>query len=427
MSPSFSSAILSACALLSLITSSASGGLKAGQTELVSLGLGDLPGNDDCFTSSLSADGRFVAFSTRATNLTQPPGNGKSQIVLRDLKRGRTTLVSRSGLVAGNDHSFTPAISANGRYVAFESESTNLVAGDSNGKQDIFRYDRKRDELVKVSVGYEGAQVSNDCYGASVSRDGRFVAFVTRSVNVTGRFGDGTAHGYLRDMRSGVTTRISVNTAGYIADDDTWRVAISDDGRLVAFSSEADNLDPATSTSHVNVFLRDTRLGYTSLVSRGLNGAPSNGDSQFPAISGNGRFLSFSSTASNLTTGDNSAERDVHVWDRKQQRTQRFEISWDGGFADCEFLSLSRNGSRIAVQAHKENTPAAEDDEGRVYVIKRKNGKATAASVNSTEELADTPSYGAGISANGKFAAFSSRASNLGVPGGVRHVYLRRP
>lgn len=426
MSTKSTATLISALALLAVSLPLAEGGIKPGKTVLVSKGLGNLPANGFCAGPRISADGRHVVFISSALNMTQPGGNGKNQIVLRDMKTGKNTLVSRAGSVAGNDHSYGAQISANGRFIVFSTSATNLLANDTNEKKDVYRFDRKSGNLAKVSVGYLGAQVSADCSSTGVSRNGRFVVFISTAVNIVGHIGDGTRHVYVRDMKTQVTSRVSVNTQGYNADEDSWSATISDDGRFIAFDSRAGNLDPLSGSGRYNVFLRDRKLGFTHLITRGVGGS-ADGNSYGSTISGNGRYIAFTSEATNLVVGDQNGARDLFVWDRKRNRVQRFAFGWESEVAECTYVTISRNGSRLSAVATKENGGLPDDDEFRTYLVKRKTAKSTLTSVNSRGEIADAPCYSGSISANGQYVVFGSGASNLPGANVFRSIYLRRP
>jgi len=209
----------------------------------------------------------------------------------------------------GNGQSAGPAISANGRYIAFTSEGTNLVAGDTNDAQDVFVRDRITGATTRVSISTRGTQADGSSFGpAAISASGRYIAFSSSATNLVA----GTTGGvFVRDRVAGTTTLVSVATSGAKAVG--GEPAISADGRYVAFISEASNLVAGDTNERPDVFVRDRVRGTTTRVSVATRGAQANQRSSEPAISANGRYVAFSSDASNLVRGDTNGSSDVFV------------------------------------------------------------------------------------------------------------------
>jgi Tol biopolymer transport system component len=276
--------------------------------------------NDPSSDPASSGDGRAVAFDSIATNLVAGDTNAEIDIFVRDRQTAETTRVSvASDGTQTNDLSVLPAINADGRYVAFESEATNLVPGDSNGRRDIFVRDRQTAETTRVSVASDGTQGSSE-FGfsqgadASISAEGRFVAFQAGFPNLV----PGDANTcvslpnlppgecpdiFVHDRQTGQTTRVSVASDGTQANDQSFRPAISADGRRVAFTSDAANLVLMDSNRVGDVFVRDRQAGTTVRVSVASDGAQANDSSFLPAISGDGAAVAFFSAATNLVVG----------------------------------------------------------------------------------------------------------------------------
>jgi Tol biopolymer transport system component len=228
-----------------------------------------------------------------------------------------------------NGASFEPAISADGRFVAFYSDSSNLVAGDTNGTWDVFVRDRKAQVTRRVSVGPGGQQANRDSYGQpAISAHGRFVAFASGATNLVA--GD-TNRGYdvfVRDRVAQVTRRVSVGPGGQQADGDTssFSPTISAHGRFVTFWSQAPNLVAGDTNGTDDVFVRDRVAQVTRRVSVGPGGREANGESWESAISAHGRLVAFTSYATNLVAGDTNGAYDVFVRDRVAQVTQRVSV-----------------------------------------------------------------------------------------------------
>jgi Tol biopolymer transport system component len=228
--------------------------------------------------------------------------------------QGTTERVSLGpGGAQGNGDSAFPAISPGGRFVAFQSEANDLVAGDTNGSRDVFVRDRQMGTTRRVSVGQGGVQGDYSSYGPAISADGRFVAFRSSASNLVPSDTNGSPDVFVRDRRTRTTRRVSVGQGGVQGDSSSQSPALSTHGRFVAFASEATNLVPGDTNESGDVFVRDRRTRKTERVSVGRNGAQTNSNSFSPSISADGRFVAFSSDATNLVPGDTNRATDVFV------------------------------------------------------------------------------------------------------------------
>ena len=263
--------------------------------------------------------GPFIAFESDATNLVPGDTNGRRDIFVRDLVTGSTLRVSvDSAGRQANGPSSSPVISATGRIVAFESDATNLVPGDTNGKRDIFVYDLVTKSTTRVSVDSLGRQANGPSYNPATASDGRFVAFESDATNLVPSDFNGRRDVFLHDVVAGSTTRVSVDSSGREANGPSFNAATSSDGRFVAFDSDASNLVPQDSNGVRDVFLRDVRAGSTTRVSVDTAGRQAvGGASGGPAISTDGRFVAFESDATNLVLNDTNGKRDVFLHDMK--------------------------------------------------------------------------------------------------------------
>src|SRR5437867_4406185 len=240
--------VLSAVTLLLL---TALGGRSAGAqtTVRVSVASDGTEGNDVSLGSALSADGRFVAFDSAATDLVAGDTNGVSDVFVHDRQTGTTERVSvASDGAQGNGSSglvtfaFPPALSADGRFVAFVSFATNLVAGDTNGATDVFVHDRQAGTTERVSVASGGSQSNGSNVGSALSADGRFVAFQSAATNLVADDTNGATDVFVHDRQTGTTERMSVASDGSQGNGFNAGPALSADGRFVAFHSTATNL-----------------------------------------------------------------------------------------------------------------------------------------------------------------------------------------
>jgi hypothetical protein len=286
------------------------------RTELVSI-TSDVPGNGDSQGPAISDDGGLVAFSSEATNLDPHDGDAGRDVYVRDLVAHTTKLVSvdPTGTTRGNAESFAPAISGNGRFVAFWSKATNLVAGTSGATWGVYVRDLLMDQTERVDLTPAGAQSvgSADPSGPpAISGDGRFVAFGSSAADIVAADVDSDADIFVRDRTSGTTVLASVGALGP-ANAAALSPSISMYGRFVAFRSAATNLVDGDTNGKVDVFVRDLQENTTKRVSVSSAGVEANADCSGAVISPVGRTIAFDSAATNLVTSDGNSTSDVFV------------------------------------------------------------------------------------------------------------------
>lgn len=289
-----------------------------------------LPGaqtNQASYPTSISPDGRFVVFTSSASNLAVGDTNGGKDVFVRDRdpdadgdlteNNATTTLVSRAtgvGPPAGG-RSDNGQISADGRHVAFFSEATDLVAGGQNGG--VFVRDLAANTTVAVSRP-DGAGPSLGGEDPSISADGRYVAFTGPS-DLLGGVAPPSSRVFVRDLVAATTALVSLAGDGSAADGLSRRPALSADGRFVAFESNASNLTGRSASQQREIFVRDRQADTTTLVTRAVSGE-TNGGSGFPLISADGRFVAFHSGATNLVEPATNAGA-VFVRDLQERST----------------------------------------------------------------------------------------------------------
>jgi hypothetical protein len=406
---------------------------RAQVTERVSVASNGTPGNAASGTGgiSVSADGRYVAFSSYATNLVPGDTNGFSDIFVRDRQAGTTERVSvDSGGGQSNGDSFYPSISSDGRYVAFHSSANNLVFSDANNASDIFVHDRQIGTTELVSVDSNELQGNGGSLYPSISADGRYVAFQSSATNLVPGDTNMSVDVFVRDRQNGTTERVSVDSTAAQANASSYAPSISADGNFVAFHSLATNLVTIDTNLSSDVFVRDRSGGTTSLVSLDSSGIQANGNSYYPSISSDGRFVAFWSSASNLVPGDTNGVVDVFVRDRQTGTTQRVSVDSNGLQANggSYYPSISSDGRYVAFWSIATNLVVADTNGvSDVFLRDRQVGTTERDSVTSAGVQGNDDSYSPAISADGRYVAFYSVATNL-VPGdtnGVGDVFVR--
>jgi Tol biopolymer transport system component len=289
---------------------------QSGVTTRVSLGSAGQQSNNSSVMPSITPDGRYLAFSSGATNFTPGVAWGPLRVFVRDLQTGVTTLTSVSAVgAAANGECWLPAISDDGRVVAFESNASNLVPGDTNGTWDIFAHDMVTGVTSRVSVTASGTEANQGSASPSFSFDGRFVAFMSAATNLIPNDTNGVQDAFVHDRLTGAIVRVSVNSGGVEANGWTIEPYLSADGRRVAFRSGASNLVPADTNGTIDVFLHDLLTGTTSRVSEATGGVQVSGFNGYIALSNSGRFIAYHSTAMDLVPGDYNGTVDVFVTD----------------------------------------------------------------------------------------------------------------
>ena len=264
------------------------------------------------FFSSISGDGNYVAFYSAATNLVAGDTNGSLDVFVHNRTTGVTERVSvDSGGGEGNMDSADPSISSDGRYVAFASQASNLVAGDTNGSWDVFVHDRDTGTTSRASVASGGAQGGDDSWYPAISGDGDYVAFESLATNLVAGDSNGVWDVFVRNLATGATSRVSVSSASEQAGDSSYGAAISSDGQYVVFASLAGDLSASDTTVSSDIFVRDRTAGTTSLVSVDSGGDQGDSHSYSPTISGDGLVVAFVSEADDLVAGDTNGQPDA--------------------------------------------------------------------------------------------------------------------
>ncbi len=332
---------------------------------------------------SISDDGRYVAFDSNANNLVPDDTNGRTDAFVHDRLTGITERVSLTTNGAeGNNDSGGPVISANGNYVVFSSWASNLVTGDTNGVIDLFVHDRNARTTERVSVDSNGIQGNRDSRYPAISADGGFVAFVSESSNFVAGDTNGKADIFVHDRGTGTTVRVSVASDGSQATGPAvfgfaFFPSISADGRYVAFGSAATNLVPGDTNDGEDIFVHDRSTGVTERVSVASNGAQADGGTNsHTAISADGRYVAFHFFANNLVPGDTFDGADVFVHDRSTGETERVSVASNGAQADDGSLAgaISADGGVVAFASFATNLVSGDTNGVEDVFVHVRNG-----------------------------------------------------
>ncbi|UCB54119.1 MAG: PD40 domain-containing protein [Thiotrichales bacterium] len=328
-------------------------------TDQGTLGLEAFNGSPfDELNPSVSSSGRFVVFDGAASvsNLVLDDTNGFDDIFMHDTQSGETVRVSvpnladQAGLgTQANSDSERACVSDDGRYVGFMSSATNLVTGDNNNDNDVFVHDRQTGATELVSRhtdGTPGDDRSGDCV---ISSDGNIVAFFSNATTLVTGDSNGGADIFVHDRASGTTTRVSVDSAGNEGTgggfSGSFSPSISGDGRYVVFYSRYTNLVADDTNDETDIFVHDRSTGETSrvsvpnLVDQGTLGFEADGESLYPAISDDGRYVAWASNSTNLVLNDTNNFYDIFVHDRQTGRTARVNVDENGNEMTTGFMS----------------------------------------------------------------------------------------
>jgi Tol biopolymer transport system component len=406
-------------------------------TILASVDSNGAQGGKDSFDPWISADGRYVGFmSYNDLGGTPGERFVHSDVYLRDRSSGTTERISvNSNEVTGNSFSYNASLSADVRYVSFLSFSTNLVPGDTNGPYpvglDVFVRDRLSGTTQRMSVASNGAQANGESYAPSISADGRWVVFYSDATNLVAGDTNAAWDVFIHDRQAGATERVSVDSNGMQGSGASSLPSVSADGRFVAFASVAGDLVPGDTNAASDVFVRDRQSGTTERVSLDSSGAQGNDASSFPSISADGRFVAYYSSASNLAAGDTNGKRDIFVRDRQTATTERISLDSLGmeGDGDSSAPCISPDGRYVAFQSASTNlVPVDTNGYVDVFVRDRRNGTTQRVSLdsNGAQGIGASGIYGPTISSGGRFVAFDSHASFVAADtNSVHDVYVR--
>jgi Tol biopolymer transport system component len=415
------------------------GGTASAQvTRRISFGVGGVQANGDSDGVSITPDGRYILFSSQATNLIPGDTNGVGDVFVLDLQTGtmERVNVATGGAEAGGGGGAD--ITPDGRFVLITSYAGDLVDGDTNSRLDAFVHDRWSGTTERVSIASDGTQGNDHSFGEGISDDGRFVVFDGWGTNLVPGDTNAVWDIFVRDRLNGTTERVSVDSNGVEGNDFSNGCAISPDGRYVAFVSLASNLVPGDTNRVRDVFLHDRQTGTTVRESVDPNGGEADGECYDSAcFSVDGRILMFTSIASNLVPGGTNGMENVFLRDLQLNQTEVASLAWDGSYGNGHsFPSAISSDGRFVTFSSRATNLVSGDTNGcmDLFVRDRQSGTTERASVSSGGAQGNADPYGysvfgGAVPDDGGFTVFSSRASNM-VPGDTNaatDLFLRDP
>lgn len=380
-------------------------------------GAGVVEANEQSAAPRISADGTAVVFESLASNLVDGDANNASDVFRVLLATGALECASlNAGGVPGNAMSWAASVSGDGRRVAFTSDATDLVPPDGNAASDVFVRSWAQHSLYRASVGPGAVEANAFSRWPDFADDGRWLVFVSFATNLIPADTNAVADVFLYEARSAEVTRVSLPSTGEQRATASGEGRVSGDGSVVVFSSAASDMTPDDTNRQPDIFVNFRKQGRTRRVSVSSAGAQANGHSSAPAISADGRVVAFESWASNLVPDDTNDAPDVFVHELATGRTTRVSVRTDGGQAagHSRMPALSADGRIVAFHSFAENLVECDDNYmSDVFVHERETGTTSRVSVSSAGDQANKDSEMADITADGRLVVFQSVADNL--------------
>ncbi|PHS14845.1 MAG: hypothetical protein COA78_05540 [Blastopirellula sp.] len=395
------------------------------QTHLISKNSFGEQANKVSYAPSISDDGRFIVFTSSATNLSPFATRGRLNVFLHDFILGTTQLVSKSfdGLTEGNSVSIDSTISADGSLIVFDSYASNLVPGDTENSDDIFLYNVAQDSISRISI--ELAENENEVYkyNFSISDNNQYLFFQSNSSLLVGNDTNASTDLFRYQISNGNIIRVSLGTGGVEAIGNSVNTSVSADGNSLVFESRAGNL---TSKEFVGagVFYRDIISDTTKLISVNNNGDPSDRGASLPSINADGTLVTFMSSAGNLTENTNNFGLGVFLHDLSNSTTSLISMNSNGDYPNqrSDFATISSDGSTVVFVSNASNlVEGDENGSSDLFAFDRPTSSTSllSKSYQSNSGPSELPTTGDGDSINavtsedGRFIAYSSYASNL--------------
>lgn len=367
---------------------------------------------------AMSSDGRFVAFTTSATNLGYTDNNTVDDVFLRDRLNGTTICLSANGTKTGNKSSDYASVTPDGRWVVFGSWASDLVGIDNNNAKDIYRWDTTTSTLDRINLASGGALANNDSDRGSLTPDGRWLCFGSRASNLDPLKTNTGWDVFVRDLQYDTVAVVSTSTGGVLGNGWSLDPTISDDGRYVAFRSAATNLGGTDTGQHDDVFLKDLQTGVLVRLSNSTTGGESNGDSVTPHVTGDGRFVFYCTAATNVVAHDTNGVRpDIIVYDVAAGTSSFADVNAAGKLSDQGAIepSPSRDGRYCSFSSEATNLDPLFPNYTTQHIFVRDlvQNRTVAEDLDASFALANGSSGQSSLSDDGKLVAFLSYGSNL--------------
>lgn len=385
--------------------------------------------NGRSYVTSMDAEGENIVFYSDSTNFVKGDIFDEFHIFVYNRTKAYTKRISIAvDGTEGNGISASGGISANGRYVVFTSYASNLVSNDTNSESDIFVYDLETSTIKRVSVASDGSQANHLSRYPNISGDGRLIVFTSFASNLVKNDNNNELDVFMYDQQTGKTSLVSVTPEGTSGSNHSDRAVISEDGRFIAFESSANDLACCSSAFH-DIFVRDMSTAQTSHISKAVDGGETNDSSATAGISADGRYILFSSLASNLVENDtnnycavggspNPSCRDIFVYDQKTALIKRVSVASDGTQTHDESnrATISPDGRYVAFWSEADNLSPHDDNPGRdlfVHDLTTSETKLVSIGYNGSQGVSRYASVAPAFSDDGTLLAFSSAATNL--------------
>jgi hypothetical protein len=412
--------VILACVLVAAMTLVVAGPALAdvGTVMLGSSTAAGVQGSNPSSFPSISGNGRFTVFASSATNLVSPATTGQ-QDFRKDLSTGAIVLVSANAAgTQGNNVSGFPKTSYDGRYVVFESTSTNLFTTATTGNQ-IFRKDLETGAVALASANAAGTQGNAGSSFSDISADGRYVTFQSASTNLFTTATTGTQV-FRKDLMTGEVALASSNAAGVQGNNTSQFSSMSTDAQFVVFASNATNLF-TTPTTGAQIFRKDLATGAVSLISSSAAGVQGNNATTFSGISPEGNYVAFSSAATNLLTTPTTGQQVFmkNVLSGQVSLISASAAGTQGNAASLYGAAVSAGGNYVSFASPSTNLLTTPTTGTQMFRKETATGaivlaSATAAGVqgnnNSVNQVADS------ISDQGRYTVYYGLATNLVTP-----------
>lgn len=392
-------------------------GSASAEIRRVSVSAAGEQGNGRSLVPSISADGHLIAFASEVNTLVDGDTNGEPDVFVKNMTTGEIRRVSATAVgVQGNGLSSGASINADGTVVAFHSLATNLVEGDTDEDADIYVKNLVTGEVRRASVSGAGEGGAGYSLFPAISADGNMVAF-SSFARLAPEDTDSLEDVYVKNMTTGEITFVKASASGESEDAAQTEVAISADGKVVAFASDAVTLTPDDTNNREDVFIKNLTTGEFRRVSVSAMGAQGNERSDEPSLSADGRFIAFASEAGNLIDGENHQGSDIFVKNLTTGEVRQATTNAEGKPATGEVSyspSLSAEGNVVAFVSNANDlVPNHTMPNEDIYVKEMSTGAIRLASSNNVGAYGNDNSTGTRLSADGRKVSFESEASNL--------------